>query len=590
MSTEEKRDEMKAITYQLCAILGFTSVMLFFRGFIFNGAGERVVSRLRIQLFKAILQQEIAFFDKNKTGELLSRLSSDTSKLQDAATSSVSVFIRQCLSIVIALAMMFVTSWRLSCVIVGVVPLIVAFAVSYGRFVKRLSKKYTDALAKAADIANESIANIRTTRAFAAEDVETDKYKELIGDPDDPTDKVRGDALAPLRSNAHAPPSRPPPPQVFCWYPKAMSTHKLGIQKSMGHGGFIGILGGIGQFTLVGMLYYGGTLVLEDKMTAGRLISFMMYALNVGMSLAIFAGLFSSFMEAIGASTRTFEIIDRDPALKLRGGVKMETVDGRIDFEDVSFSYPSRPDVAVLDKFSLEIQKNTKVALVGQSGGGKSTVISLLERFYDSTGGTIRVDGKDIKTLDQSVLRLNFGLVAQEPVLFGVSILDNICYGVAAKQVGEGLDRNAGISMDRVVEVAKMANAHEFISQFPEGYQTMVGERGIKLSGGQKQRIAIARALMMNPSILLLDEATSALDAQSEELVQEAINRVMEGRTVVVIAHRLSTIKNADAIVLLKDHKIVDKGRHDELMGRCVEYQDLVKKQLTAAREEGNGA
>jgi ABC-type multidrug transport system fused ATPase/permease subunit len=369
-----------------------------------------------------------------------------------------------------------------------------------------------------------------------------------------------------------------------------MSTHKLGIQKSMGHGGFIGILGGIGQFTLVGMLYYGGTLVLEDKMTAGRLISFMMYALNVGMSLAIFAGLFSSFMEAIGASTRTFEIIDRDPALKLRGGVKMETVDGRIDFEDVSFSYPSRPDVAVLDKFSLEIQKNTKVALVGQSGGGKSTVISLLERFYDSTGGTIRVDGKDIKTLDQSVLRLNFGLVAQEPVLFGVSILDNICYGVAAKQVGEGLDRNAGISMDRVVEVAKMANAHEFISQFPEGYQTMVGERGIKLSGGQKQRIAIARALMMNPSILLLDEATSALDAQSEELVQEAINRVMEGRTVVVIAHRLSTIKNADAIVLLKDHKIVDKGRHDELMGRCVEYQDLVKKQLTAAREEGNGA
>jgi len=549
---DAKREDLAAISTRLCIILGFTSVLLFFRGFIFNGAGERVVARLRIQLFSAILQQEIAFFDKNKTGELLSRLSSDTAKLQDAATSSVSMFIRTAMGIVISLAMMLITSWKLTCVMLVSVPVLVFFAVCYGRFVKRLAKAYTDALAKAADIATESISNIRTTRAFAAEDVEKNKYMDLIGDPDDFADRS------------------------FCWYPKKMSTQKLGIQKAMGHGGFIGVVGGLGQFTMVGLMFYGGDLVLKKEMTAGTLVTFMMYSLNVGMSLAIFAGLFSAFMEAIGASTRTFEIVDREPALSLRGGEKVK-LEGEIDFDQVKFHYPSRPDIEVLNNFTLNIKKNTTVALVGQSGGGKSTVISLLERFYDVVGGEIRLDGKNIKDLDPSVMRNNFGLVAQEPVLFGVSILDNICYGAAS--LGEG------VSKERVEEVAKMANAHEFISKFPEGYDTMVGERGIKLSGGQKQRIAIARALLMNPSVLLLDEATSALDAESEGLVQGAINEVMKGRTVVVVAHRLSTIKNADCIVMIKNHQIVDKGTHDELMARCGDYQELVRKQLSARVE-----
>ena len=547
-----KREDLAAISIRLCIILGFTSVLLFFRGFIFNGAGERVVARLRIQLFTAILQQEIAFFDKNKTGELLSRLSSDTAKLQDAATSSVSMFIRTAMGIVISLVMMLITSWKLTCVMLVSVPVLVFFAVCYGMYVKRLAKAYTDALAKAADIATESISNIRTTRAFAAEDVEMNKYMDFIGDPDDFADRS------------------------FCWYPKKMSTHKLGIQKAMGHGGFIGVVGGLGQFTMVGLMFYGGDLVLKKEMTAGTLVTFMMYSLNVGMSLAIFAGLFSAFMEAIGASTRTFEIVDRKPALSLRGGEKVK-LEGEIDFDHVKFHYPSRPDIEVLNNFTLNIKKNTTVALVGQSGGGKSTVISLLERFYDVVGGEIRLDGKNIKDLDPSVMRNNFGLVAQEPVLFGVSILDNICYGAAS--LGEG------VSKERVEEVAKMANAHEFISKFPEGYDTMVGERGIKLSGGQKQRIAIARALLMNPSVLLLDEATSALDAESEGLVQGAINEVMKGRTVVVVAHRLSTIKNADCIVMIKNHQIVDKGTHDELMARCGDYQELVRKQLSARVE-----
>mmetsp|Transcript_21236 Transcript_21236/g.42392 ORF Transcript_21236/g.42392 Transcript_21236/m.42392 type:complete len:656 (-) Transcript_21236:56-2023(-) len=556
-SEAENREEMRRIVLTLLIIMVVTSFFLFFRGFIFNASGERVVARLRIRLFRAILQQEIAFFDRNKTGELLSRLSSDTSKLQDAATASVSMFLRTCLGIIISVCMMLVTSPKLTGVMLVVVPLLVAFAVSYGRFVKKISKRYTDALAKAADVANESISNIRTTRAFAAEDVEVQRYSTLIGDPDDKTDIC------------------------FCWLPNKESSYSLGIKKALGHGGFIGVVGGLGQVTLVGLLWYGGELVLSGEMTAGKLITFMMYALQTGASLAVFAGLFSSFMDAMGASSRTFEIIDREPELHLRGGEQVGDLRGSIAFDGVSFNYPSRQDITVLDDFTLDIAENSTVALVGQSGGGKSTVISLLERFYDVSKGSISIDGRDLRTLDPSLMRLNFGLVSQEPVLFGVSILDNISYGWAAKHHNNPALCSVTPPRDKIIEVAKMANAHSFIEGFPEGYDTLVGERGIKLSGGQKQRIAIARALLVDPSILLLDEATSALDSQSEELVQEAIDRVMKGRTVVIVAHRLSTIKNADVIVMLKDHKIVDKGPHGELMKRCKEYQELVQKQLS---------
>ena len=263
----------------------------------------------------------------------------------------------------------------------------------------------------------------------------------------------------------------------------------------------------------------------------------------------------------------------------------MEKVKGNVSFRDVSFCYPTRGDVPVLQNFNLDIAANSTVALVGQSGGGKTTVISLLERFYDVTAGEISIDGKPLKSLDPSITRLNIGMVAQEPVLFGVSITDNICYGWAAKHHSDPAKYPLFPTRERIEEVARMANCHDFIQTFTEGYDTLVGERGVKLSGGQKQRIAIARALLVDPSILLLDEATSALDAQSEELVQGAIDKVMMGRTVIYIAHRLSTIKGADVIVMMKDHKILDKGTHEELMARCGEYEDLVRKQLSKAEE-----
>jgi len=420
------------------------------------------------------------------------------------------------------------------------------------------NNRYTDALAVAADISNESIGNIRTTRAFGAEDLEVVKFAKMIGDPD--------------QFNSGR--------TVLGWWPSKdnQSTYHLGLKKALGHGTFISCMGGLAQMTFVGLLWFGGELILSEKMSPGKLITFMMYSMQLGISLAIFSGLFSAFMEAIGASKRTFEIIDREPAFKLRGGEDLSAkgeVGGEIEFSKVSFSYPSRMDVPVLEDFSLKIEKNTTVALVGQSGGGKSTVIWLLERFYDVTGGNIYIDGMDIKSLDPSMMRLAMGLVSQEPVLFGVSIFDNIAYGYNAKY---GFDRKP--SVKEVNEAAKAANALEFINKFPEGLHTLVGERGVKLSGGQKQRIAIARALLIDPRILLLDEATSALDSQSEELVQEAIDRVMEGRTTIVVAHRLSTVRRADQIVLLQDKKIVDKGKHDELLARCDDYRTLVSKQL----------
>ena len=562
LTVEERRSKMVDIIITLICIQSVASVMLFFRGFIFNASGERVVARLRIRLFKAILSQEIAFFDQKKTGELLSRLSNDTSKLQDAATSSVSIFIRQSITIVISVIMLFATSWQLTSGIIFAVPLLVFVATTYGRYVKGIAKKYTDALAVAADVSNESIGNIRTARAFAGEDLELIKFSKMIGDPD----------------NYHG-------RTIFSWFPpkESNTTYNLGIKKAVGHGTFIGCMGGLAQFTFIGLLWFGGELILSEKMSPGKLITYMMYAMQMGIALAMFSGLFSSFMESIGASKRTFEIIDRVPEFPIRGGEFCQ-MGGMLEFQNVNFSYPSRMDVPVLENFSLKIEKNTTVALVGQSGGGKSTVIWLLERFYDVNSGRILIDGQDIKELDPSIMRLGMGLVSQEPVLFGVSIFDNIAYGYNAKF---GVDRKP--SLAEIEKVAKAANADEFIEKFPEGYRTLVGERGVKLSGGQKQRIAIARALLIDPKILLLDEATSALDSQSEELVQEAIDRVMVGRTVVVVAHRLSTVKNADQIVLLQDRNIVDKGNHDDLLKRCADYRSLVAKQLQSDVSLGGG-
>jgi len=281
-------------------------------------------------------------------------------------------------------------------------------------------------------------------------------------------------------------------------------------------------------------------------------------------------------LAARGASARLFEILEREEKIPLSGGVRPEKLSGDVALEGVTFSYPSRSDIKVLRDYTLNVPANSTAALVGSSGSGKSTVIALLARFYDAEGGQIMIDGVDIKDLDPLWLHDNIALVLQEPVLFGMSVKDNIVYGL-----------NRGVTDDEVVEACKKANAHDFVEGFPEKYATMVGERGMRLSGGQKQRLAIARALLVNPRILLLDEATSALDAESEHVVQDAIDKLMVGRTTIVVAHRLSTVRNADKIVVFDQGTCVDEGTHDELMGRCEKYVDLVQRQTDAGAAGG---
>jgi len=340
---------------------------------------------------------------------------------------------------------------------------------------------------------------------------------------------------------------------------------------SFAYGGFAGGAALCVQFSFGLVLLYGGYLVSKGDITAGDLTAFLMYTLSVAMSLGGISVLYGDFMKAIGASERVFELTDRQPEVRYKGGVTAKQLEGTIELQQVHFSYPSRPDQLVLSGLNLKLNPGTVVALVGPSGAGKTTIANLIEVFYYPQKGTIFLDGRNLRDYDPRWVHDQVGIVEQTPTLFATTIAKNIAYGM-----GEN------VPMDKIIQAAKEANAHEFISRFLDGYDTMVGERGVRLSGGQKQRIAIARALLKNPSILLLDEATSNLDSESEHLVQEALDRLMQGRTVLVIAHRLSTVRNAHSIVVMNNGTIAEQGTHAELMTRDGIYVQLVSRQLQA--------
>jgi ATP-binding cassette subfamily B protein len=407
------------------------------------------------------------------------------------------------------------------------VPAIAIGAVAYGRRIRRLSRKVQDAIADGQAVAEESIAGIRTVRAFAAEEAEQGRYGSAID---------RALALARKRILASA---------LFM----AATT-----------------FAGYASAALV--FWYGGKLVARGEMSAGDLTSFLVYTLLVGFALGALADLWADFVRSLGAAERVFEILDRRPGMENRGGRSLDRLEGAVALESVGFRYPGRPDVEVLRDLSLAVAPGEVVALVGPSGAGKSTIAALLLRFYDPGRGTVRMDGVDLRELDPLWLRRQIGLVAQEPLLFSTSIAENIRYG------------RPDASDEEVEAAARAANAESFIAQFPDRYRTLVGERGIQLSGGQKQRIAIARALLVDPRILVLDEATSALDAESEHLVREALERLMEGRTTLVIAHRLSTVRGADRVVVLDRGAIVESGRHDDLVAAGGLYRRLVERQF----------
>ncbi len=497
---------------------------------LFTVAGERVVADLRRDAYGKLLEQEIAFFDEHKTGDLTSRLASDTTVLQNAVSANLSMILRNFASSVGGVAMLFVTSWKLTLVMLAIVPAVAFGAVIYGRRVRRLSRDVQDALGHASSIGEESLVGIRTVRAFAAEKAEAERYGVAVE-----------------------------------------RSFEIAKKRNIITGTFMGIAMMASTGAIAVVMGYGGRLVAQGVLSVGELTSFLVYTLVVAFSLGALGELWADFMRAAGAAERVFELIDRAPTIPAEGGVVPTKVDGLIEIEHVDFAYPARADVTVLKDLELRIEPGHVVAVVGSSGAGKSTIAGLLSRLYDPSKGAVRLDGLDLRDLDPKWLRRQIGVVAQEPMLFSSTIGDNIRYGRINATDAE------------VEAAARAANAHEFVSSFPEGYKTKVGERGVQLSGGQKQRIAIARAVLKDPRILVLDEATSALDAESEHLVQEALDRLLEGRTTLVIAHRLSTVKNADRVLVLDGGRIVQQGTHAALVSEAGLYRRLVERQFVAA-------
>ncbi|AHM61688.1 ABC transporter [Flammeovirgaceae bacterium 311] len=516
------------IALLLLGILLIQAVFSFLRVYFFAQVSERSMADLRRSLYGRFVSLPMSFYDSQRTGELLSRITSDVSQLQDTFTVTLAEFVRQVLTLTVGTSIIFYFTPKLALFMLATFPIIVVLGMLFGNFIRRLSKQIQDELATANIVVEETLQSISMVKAFTSERYETQRYSTALN-------RVVATAL-----------------------------------KAAGYrGAFISFIISILFGGMVAVVWYGALLVQSGEMQVGDLLAFIMYMMFIGGSIAGLGDLYGQLQKAIGASERVLQIIAMPGEMTLEEPIQRLPISGSIEYRNIGFSYPTRPETEVLQNLRLRIGSGDKVALVGHSGAGKSTIVQLLLRFYEPEQGQILVDGQNINTYDLSAYRANLGIVPQEVILFGGSIRENIAYGRPNATEAE------------IREAARKANALQFIENFPEGFSTLVGERGVKLSGGQRQRIAIARAILKDPKILILDEATSSLDAESEHLVQTALDELMHGRTTIIIAHRLATIRKADRIYVISGGQIVESGTHEELLHQTEgTYANLVRLQL----------
>ncbi|MGB0369083.1 MAG: ABC transporter ATP-binding protein [Flavobacteriales bacterium] len=507
--------DIDRIALFLLIVFILQAVFSFFRIYLFVNVTEHVLADLRKDTYNKLIRLPMSFFSQNRVGDMNSRIATDINMLSDTFTTVVAEFLRQFMLIVGGIAFLAYTSVELTLVMLGIVPLVAIFAVVFGRIIRRISKETQDRIAESNTIVEETLAGITNVKSFANEMFESIRYANS-------TDAIIEKALQGAKARGF-------------------------------FASFI-ILALFGS--IVGVIWYGARLVNQDEMSFGNLIQFVLYSVFVGASIGGIAEMYAQIQKAIGAAERILEIMDEvpEPYEALNSNIGNTAISGHLKFENVQFRYPSRADIDVLKGVSFKADKGETIALVGPSGSGKSTIASLVLRFYDPNSGTITIDGIDSKEMGLEFLRNQMAIVPQDVILFGGTIRENIEYG------------KPGAALEEIEEAAKKANAHIFVDSFPEKYDTIVGERGIQLSGGQRQRIAIARAVLKDPRILILDEATSSLDSESERLVQEALDKLMVGRTSLVIAHRLSTIRKADRILVLDKGQISENGKHEELI------------------------
>ncbi|CAG4947892.1 unnamed protein product [Colias eurytheme] len=522
-------DQIKYPALKMISLYIGQAVFTFFYIHLLAQVGERVAAQMKQDLFVSILQQDMAFFDQERTGEIVNRITVDVQDFKSSFKQTISGGLRAITQVVGSAVSLLVISPHLTGMTLICVPTVVIGGTFIGSLLRKLSREVQSQIEKATLVAEEAISNMRTVRAFAGEDNEARMFAEEC------------DTAAEL-------------------------SMELGLGVGLFQAGTNLFLNGM----VLATMFMGGHLMSTGQMSAGDVMAFLVNAQTIQRSVAQISLLFGAVIKGISAGGRVFEYINKEPKMDTSGTkvIKYHEFHGDIEFKDVSFSYPTRPEAIVLNNFNLRIPAGKTVAIVGSSGNGKSTIAALLERFYDVDKGSVTIDGVDIREMDCTWLRGRaIGLISQEPVLFATSVRENIRYGKPEASDAE------------VYRAAQTANADEFIRNFPDGYNTLVGERGMSLSGGQKQRIAIARAVLKNPPVMILDEATSALDATSEKVVQTALETASKGRTVLVIAHRLSTVMNADLIVVLSKGKIVEMGTHDQLKKQKGHYWNLIKQQ-----------